>query len=155
MALQTLDPTEDRNFRDGETIWDVDGNAYTVRGPCAVLNLNDNIVNNLNEPGMRECFTRIPPGVTVKRGPVVLPGQTPSGLHSVTVHISDTTPSWLRSGQRKGFKTVTVTSHEKTKYIEFDCTERDIEKQFSKRTMVGIPEGAGRAVYEMLKEIYG
>lgn len=70
MALQPLNRDEDRNFADGETVFDVDGNAYTVRGDRAELNANDAIgywltwriaEGHTDTPGqvsMRDCFSR-------------------------------------------------------------------------------------------------
>jgi hypothetical protein len=48
----------DRDFREGETVFDVDGNSYTVRGGYAELNINDMIRYNLNDGEMRNCFSR-------------------------------------------------------------------------------------------------
>lgn len=58
MALVELDRSEDRNFAEGETIYDVDGNAYTVRNNKAVLNVENTTVSYFLGRTMRECFSR-------------------------------------------------------------------------------------------------
>ena len=64
MALTPLDPNEDRKFRNGETVYDVDGNAYTVHGAFTdmnqfvTLNVNNSIEYALELPDMRDCFSR-------------------------------------------------------------------------------------------------
>ena len=64
MALRTLDPTEDRNFAEGETIFDTDGNVFTVRDGRAVLNGSERGVNyNLASKEMRNCFSRANPNL--------------------------------------------------------------------------------------------
>lgn len=56
--LKTVDPTEDRNFAEGETIYDVDGNAFTVKGGKAVLERGNGRVSYFLGRTMRLCFSR-------------------------------------------------------------------------------------------------
>lgn len=58
MAFIELDRTEDRNFREGETIYDVDGNAYAVQNNKAVLSRPNTTVSYFLGRQMRECFSR-------------------------------------------------------------------------------------------------
>jgi hypothetical protein len=81
MPLTTLDTTEDRNFAEGETVFDVDGNSYTVRKGHAELNLNDGILYKLSGD-MRNCFSRKNP----KASPLpITPG--PWEAHLFRVHV--------------------------------------------------------------------
>jgi hypothetical protein len=65
MTLRILDPNEDRNFAEGETIYDTDGNAFTVRDGHAVLNKHETAINrvtySLASQEMRNCFSRTDP----------------------------------------------------------------------------------------------
>lgn len=55
--LQCLDTTEDRNFSEGETVFDVDGNAYVVHRGYAELKANRQLLHKLAAE-MRNCFSR-------------------------------------------------------------------------------------------------
>jgi hypothetical protein len=66
MTLKQLDLTEDRNFINGETVYDVDGNAYTVvarfgTSMVAVLNRCSKVVYDLMSKDMILCFSRTNP----------------------------------------------------------------------------------------------
>ena len=61
MALQVVDETEDRNFQSGETIYDVDGNAYTVEGHHAVLRDGNTSIRYFLGRQMKLCFSRTNP----------------------------------------------------------------------------------------------
>lgn len=62
--LRQIDPNEDRNFRNGETIYDVDGNAYTVENGKAVLRRGNCSTSYFLGREMRKCFTReVPPRI--------------------------------------------------------------------------------------------
>lgn len=65
MPLTIIDTTEDRDFVDGETIYDVDGNAYVYRASInsAVLRRSDRISYSLATQDERNCFTRTVPPV--------------------------------------------------------------------------------------------
>jgi hypothetical protein len=45
------------DFEEGALVYDVDGNAYTVRGGRAYLNVNDSIGYDLGTAEMRSCFS--------------------------------------------------------------------------------------------------
>lgn len=54
--------TDDKpSFNEGETIYDLDGNAYTVRDNSAVLNVENTRVSYFLDPGMAPCFSRSNP----------------------------------------------------------------------------------------------
>ena len=58
MAFQFIDETEDRDFRQGETIYDVDGNAYKVDCHRAVLQRGNCRVSYFLGRSMKLCFSR-------------------------------------------------------------------------------------------------
>jgi hypothetical protein len=60
--LKTIDETEDFDFQEGETIFDTDGNVFTVTDGHACLMRQTSGLNpiryNLATIEMRHCFTR-------------------------------------------------------------------------------------------------
>ena len=58
MALQNVNMDEDRNFAEGETFYDVDGNAYTVECNRAVLQRANGRVSYFLGRSMKLCFSR-------------------------------------------------------------------------------------------------
>lgn len=63
--LKMVDETEDRDFAEGETVYDVDGNAYTVMNNRAVLQVDSNVTRSYYlgpaNGTMRRCFSRTNP----------------------------------------------------------------------------------------------
>jgi hypothetical protein len=64
MPLTFLDPSEDHEFQDGETIYDVDGNSYTVKNHRAVLSRENSTVSYFLGRTMKLCFSRTNPKAT-------------------------------------------------------------------------------------------
>lgn len=57
--LKYVDTTEDRDFQEGETIYDVDDNAYIVKNNLAILKVNPNEERGYYlGPTMKLCFSR-------------------------------------------------------------------------------------------------
>lgn len=79
--LRQLNTTEDRNFAEGETVFDVDGNSYTVRRDRAELNINDSISYGLNEGNVRNCFSRTRPVTLREAREVVAKAAEAEGEH--------------------------------------------------------------------------
>lgn len=56
--LKTVNFDEARPFSEGETIYDVDGNAYEVRGGRAVLTKGNTSISYFLGRSMSLCFSR-------------------------------------------------------------------------------------------------